>query len=389
MNNKQTKLLLDLLSQPTAPFRESHVVRFVQSVLNESGVPSFTDNIGNIVVGVSSRDSYIRLLRTRDKEPVRLFVAHMDHPGFHGVKWLSPNRLAIKWHGGSPVKHLSGHSVWLADDERKLAVGKLMRPALVKGKWGIDSAQVILSQGKNQQTLPDAKNLFGSFLFRAPVWQSGKRIYANAADDLTGVFAILNTAMCLWQKHKLAGQSFLGLLTRAEEVGFVGAVGHFNLGWLERRTRPLVCISLEASRTLPNAEIGKGPIVRLGDRRTVFQANGLKLLADIADKVLPGRHQKRIMDGGSCEATAATAFGIPAIGISLPLGNYHNQGLEGGPDCPKSGGPAPEFVHMDDIAGELKLCLALMRLGLAWDDPWEKQKEQLKKNFRRYQRLLS
>ena len=37
------------------------------------------------------------------------------------------------------------------------------------------------------------------------------------------------------------------------------------------------------------------------------------------------------MDGGACEATAALASGIPAIGISVPLGNYHNESFEGAP----------------------------------------------------------
>jgi endoglucanase len=181
---------------------------------------------------------------------------------------------------------------------------------------------------------------------------------------------------------------FIGLLTRGEEVGFVGAIGHFELGWLTKRKRELICISLEASRTLPSAEIGKGPVVRLGDRRTVFNADALKILSDVAEKLLPGKHQKRIMDGGSCEATAATIYGLTTIGITLPLGNYHNQGLEGGPDCRGQAGPAPEFIHIDDLDAELKLCLGLMKPGLAWTDPWKKQQQALINNLKKYKRFI-
>lgn len=388
MNQKQTKLLYELLSQPTAPFREEHVARVVIQYLEKEGVPYFRDPVGNIVIGVGSRRDYIQALKQKTPEPLRLFMAHMDHPGFHGVRWLSPRRLSVKWYGGSPVKYVSGSKVWLADDESRQISGKLVCPKLVKGKWAIATAEVVLQKGYEKGKRPPARKLFGSFKFRSPVWQQGKRLYTNAADDLAGVFAILDTAARLWRDKKSNRSSFVGLLTRAEEVGFVGAVGHFNLGWLDMRKRSVLCISLEASRTLPGAEIGKGPIVRLGDRRTVFQADGLKLLKDVAERVLPKKHQVRIMDGGSCEATAATVFGLPAIGISLPLGNYHNQGFEGGADCPAPGGPAPEFVSPDDLTGELRLCWELMKPGLKWLDPWEKQRNHLQKNLRRYSRFL-
>jgi endoglucanase len=178
------------------------------------------------------------------------------------------------------------------------------------------------------------------------------------------------------------------LLTRGEEVGFVGAIAHFDLGWLERARRPIVAISLETSRTLPNALIGKGPVVRLGDRRTVFDPGCLQILMEVAEQELPGKHQRRVMDGGACEATAAIAWGLPAIGISVPLGNYHNQGLEGGPDCSGPDGPAPEFVHLDDIDGLLLLCRGLMQPGLAWAEPWKKLRARLRKNYHCYQRHL-
>jgi endoglucanase len=178
------------------------------------------------------------------------------------------------------------------------------------------------------------------------------------------------------------------LLTRGEEVGFVGAVGHLGLGWIARASRPIVCISLETSRTLPGALIGKGPVVRLGDRRTVFDPGGLAVLTALAEKHLPGRHQRRIMDGGSCEATAATAWGLPAIGISVPLGNYHNQGFEGGPDCRAPMGPAPESVHLDDVDDLLTLCQQLMRPKLAWNDAWAATRGRLVEGFRKHHALL-
>lgn len=397
---RRLALLKDILRQPAAPFREHHVARCVSRHLSAAGVPHFEDPAGNLVLGAASEAAYKRLLHRRvtgreRHEPVRIFIAHMDHPGFHGVKWLGPNRLAVKWHGGSPLKHLSGARLWLADDEGEITGAgiraTLHKPSLLKAGWAMDTAEVRF-HGSHGLAMAGrypgrrAKDLFGAFAFRAHCWTSGKRLYTRAADDLVGVFSIVATAMDLQRRRSAA--PFIGLLTRAEEVGFVGAVQHFELGWLQDARRPLLCISLEASRTLPGARIGKGPVVRLGDRRTPFHSGALQVLSSLAEKVLPGAHQRRLMDGGACEATAATAWGLPTVGITLPLGNYHNQGFEGGMDCPKGEGPAPEFVHLDDIAGELKLCRALLSAGQEWADPWQTTRRRLLRNARNYNKLL-
>ena len=387
MNKHHYALLTELLAQPTAPFREEHVIEVAARTLRVASVPFFRDPIGNIVVGCASRSHYLRLVRERNREPLRLFIAHMDHPGFHGVHWISRQRLRVKWHGGSPIKHLTGSRVWLATLNGILTEGKLDRVHLTKAAHGIDTADVILPHPLTGKQ-PRANAIYGAFQFRAPVWRVGKKLYTKAADDLVGVFSIIDTAIELFSREDKKQPPFLGLLTRGEEVGFIGAIGHFELGWLSGAPRPIVCISLETSRTLPGAVIGKGPVVRLGDRRTVFSPNHLKVLTDIAQKILPKKHQRRIMDGGACEATAATVYGLPAIGISVPLGNYHNQGFEGAPGYRRPEGPAPEFVHLDDIEGMLKLCQGLMQENLPWTDPWNTQQRLMRKNLKRYKKLL-
>jgi len=380
-------LLTHLLSQPTAPFRESHILRVAAEVLDAAGVPWFTDAVGNIVVGAHSRTDYRRCLKDASaREPLRLFIAHMDHPGFHGVRWLSSKRFAVAWHGGSPTRGVNGARVWVADRNGYRVTGRLARTDLAKTGWSIKRAEVTLDHPLEPR--PSARDLFGGFGFKAPVWRSGKLLYTKAADDLVGVFAILSTAIDLFRRGKRGGPPFMGLLTRGEEVGFVGAVSHFELGWLKNAHRSVICVSLETSRTLAGAIVGKGPVVRLGDRRTVFDPDGLRVLSELAEEVLPGKHQRRIMDGGACEATAATAYGIPAIGLSVPLGNYHNQNLEGGPQTRRHGGAAPEFVDVRDIDGLLKLCRALMRPRLPWNDAWHEQRKRLKRNLRRYARQI-
>lgn len=369
-----------------APFREQQVAAEARRQLDQAGAPHFTDPAGNLVVGVASLRDYRRLLERRDAEPLRLYIAHMDHPGFHGVRRIGEDRLAVRWHGGSPVKHLKGARVWLGHEHDLLDGGRLVRSELhASGRW-LERAEIRLDAPLPKDV--KVRRLFGGLDFRAPVWRSGKRVLTRAADDLVGVFAILETARRLFPVSGQDRPPFVGLLTRAEEVGFVGAIAHFESGLLARARRPVVVVSLEASRALPGAEIGKGPVVRLGDRRTVFDPGASSLLAGLAEQALPGGHQRRLMDGGACEASAATAFGLPTVGLTVPLGNYHNQGFEGGPDCRGPGGPAPEFVHLGDVAGLVTLCQALMRPDLPWEDPWAGRRRELNENLEKYRRLL-
>jgi putative aminopeptidase FrvX len=389
MNNSQKKFLFELLSQPSAPFREQAVLEIVQSTLLRRKIPHFIDPIGNLVVGVNNPQQYAKLVNVQSREPVRMFIAHMDHPGFHGHQWINPKRLQVKWLGGSPTRYLSGAPVWLATGTDYVATGVMRKPQLNSTRRYLQSAEIQFDSTGLHKEYQDASVLYGGMKFRKPVWQSGKRIYTRAADDLVGVYSIVQTALSLFARNKRSGsRPFIGLITRGEEVGFVGAVGHLELGWLENHSRKIIAVSLEASRTLPGAEIGKGPVLRLGDWRTVFSSGGLKVLADLGQKLLKGRHQRRLMDGGSCEASAAIAWGLETIGMSVPLGNYHNQSLEGGPDSRGANGPAPEFVHVDDIDGMVRMCRGLMTPGLAWRDPWSDQRSRLTKNRKQYQRLL-
>lgn len=375
--------LAKILSQPTSPFREGHVLVAAEAILDQEKIPHFRDPADNIVVGAKSKAEYLKIVRARSPEPLRIFIAHTDHPGFHGLEWITADRLSFRWHGGSPTAHLEGGKVWLADSEGFVGEGRVEKIEMLPHGKAIDRG-VIHVKDLRRQTPAEA--LFGGFGFRETHWREGDLLYTKAADDLIGVFAILETAIALKKAKKKA--PFLGLLTRAEEVGFIGAIAHFELGWLKNAKRKVLAVSLETSRTLPGAEIGKGPVVRLGDRKSIFDSGATQVFSELATRVLAGKHQRRIMDGGTCEGTAATAYGIPTIAISVPLGNYHNQSFEGGPDAAPPNGPAPEFVSVSDIEGMCALTQAVMAPKLAWDKPFAATLTGFKKSLKTYGKLL-
>jgi putative aminopeptidase FrvX len=397
------KILEEILSQPTAPYREEHIQRTLEKILKENGVPYFIDPIGNILAGVASKAEYLKAVKTKTKDPLRIAIAHMDHPGFHGVKWLSQNELAFDWLGGSATQSLKGRKVWLADHTGRLGLGEILTfephesgRGILSGtlkvtEWSTHtSSKTIAPPSKTQ-----ARSVYGSFGFRAPFWQEDDLIYTNAADDLVGVFAIVSTLIDLHGKKSAKKSSakkpvkLIGLLSRAEEVGFIGTIGHLELGWMKNPKRPLMVLSLETSRTQSGAEIGKGPVVRLGDRMNVFNSGLTYLFTQLAQKVLPGRFQRRIMDGGSCEGSAALAYGLPTIAISVPLGNYHNQSLEGGPDAGPPNSSAPEYVSLSDVEGMRKLIDAIIREPLEWSDPYRSIRLKFKNSLKSAKKLLS
>ncbi len=393
----RTDLLLDILSQPSAPFREAHVIERITRELEKGKVPHFIDPIGNIVVGAASKAEYLKILKKKSGEPLHFFIAHMDHPGFHGAGWKSPSSLEVTWHGGSPTADIVGAKVWLASRAGWEGEGHFKSVEMIEGGRAVKCGLVEVPEALSLKFAgpKGAALIYGGFGFRAPVWEENRKLYTKAADDLVGSFAIVSLALDLLarkRKGSTAVTPFLGLLTRAEEVGFIGAIGHFELGWLKQAKRQVICVSLETSRQLPGAEIGKGPIVRLGDRLNVFDPGALRVFSDLAERALPGKHQRRVMDGGTCEATVALTYGMLTIGISVPLGNYHNQNFEGGPDASKErNGPAPEFVHLDDVEGLLSLChsvVSMKKPSNPWAKPWEANQLRFRKSLKQYRPLL-
>ena len=133
-----------------------------------------------------------------------------------------------------------------------------------------------------------------------------------------------------------------GLLTRAEEVGFLGAFEAIRLGTVPTDA---VVLSLECSKALPEAPQGGGVIVRVGDRMSIFDPALTAALAAVAAAAdIP--HTRRLMDGGVCEASAFCAAGYRASGLCIALGNYHNAD-DGGR------GVGPEHVLVDDYLAEV------------------------------------
>jgi|YelNatPaOPRAMG01_1025707.scaffolds.fasta_scaffold01814_10 endoglucanase len=280
------KLAGQVLRLPTAPYHEHAVRDFVTGYCRQLGLPVASDKAGNL---------FIRYRHRVAGAPV-VFVAHMDHPGFEA---LGPNR--AQFLGGVPLELLKGARIRFGSVRAN--VRRVHR----------DKQLDIVADGPLRAGEPGMWDL-PAFAVR------GDRLQAVAIDDVLGVAAVLAALTDLVRANVPA--HVWAVFTRAEEVGFPGAVTVARSGKIPRRA---LVVSVEMSKERPWARIGHGPVVRVGDRLSMFDPAATWHL-ETAARAGRIRLQRALMDGGTCEASAFAAFGYRVGGLCLPLGNYHNIG---------------------------------------------------------------
>ena len=289
-----------ILSRPTAPFHEAQVRAAIVELLKDCARVSVKeDAFGNLVAHYRGA--------APSEAPVYAFCAHMDHPG-----WVTPDPTdegetpARQFLGGVPATYLE------ANRERIRDFGPF-------AMWDLPACE--LRDGQ---------------------------IHSRACDDLIGCAVIVATLQAL-DEAGFAGECY-GLFTRAEEVGFGGAIEMARDGWL--RDADITVISLETSAERPPARLGAGPIIRVGDKQSIFDHNvTAELVAAAAETGLAV--QRCLMSGGTCEGTAFRLYGVRCGAMCVALGNYHNCGPDNRIEA--------EYVSLDDVAGLVALCTHLVQ----------------------------
>ena len=312
-------LARQVLTLPTAPYHEHAVRAFVLQYCRQLGLTVQGDRAGNVIA------RYNRGVRGA---PL-VFAAHMDHPGFEA---LGPDR--AEFLGGVPKELFRDGRV------RFFVDGKIVRARVTRldaAAWPKRKLVDLETAGTLRKGDPG--------MWDVPAFRvANGKLQATAIDDVLSVVVTLAT-LAEVNRRKLKTHVW-GVFTRAEEVGFHGAV---ELARARRIPREALVVSMEMSKERPWARIGDGPVVRVGDRMTMFDPLATMFLQEVARQSAI-RAQRGLMDGGSCEATAYAAFGYRAGGLCLPLGNYHNIG--------PNGRARAEYVSVADLEGLLQLTVA-------------------------------
>ena len=195
-----------------------------------------------------------------------------------------------------------------------------------------------------------------------------EQIHARACDDLIGCAAIVATLRELQQLK--APVECYGFFTRAEEVGFVGAMQMAQTGWVAEAG--LTVISLETSAERPPAKMGDGPILRVGDKTSVFD-NAASM--EIARAAAAGgiAVQRCLMPGGTCEGTAFQLYGVRTAALCIALGNYHNRAGDRRIEA--------EYVSIYDFYGLALLCTQVAQHHADMPDAYNELRAKLEKNL--------
>ncbi len=307
-----------VVSPPTASFHEEQVGAVIAALLREWGLPYTVDRFGNILA---------RYEHGPAARPLAL-MAHTDHPAFELIAPAGdPAYPTATWTarllGGVGIEYFQqpvGVTVLAGNDPAAPVAGT------VRGGIVGDGPRDIRLYIELAAAAPVGPGDFGIWALPDFELHDGF-IHARAIDDLAGCAAALLT---LWKLHQEGADAHVyGVFTRAEEVGLIGAELVFAHALLPPET---LVVSLEASRTLPGAAQGEGPVIRVGDRATTFNDEAEWLLRQAAARVQaaapPGavKVQRQLMSGGRCEASTAQRHGYATTGLAFPLGNYHNMG---------------------------------------------------------------
>lgn len=326
-----------LLESPTAPYFEDRTLDVVRRfAVERPGLRVREDRHANLVITWPGR-------KAKRRAPLLAFSAHLDHPGFHYAGVRGGVHRA-RFHGGVPARSMPGAPVrFFAAD------GRVLGTARVKTA-GTESDGALMAELTDVRGRL-ARGSFGVFDLTDGRMR-GSRLEARVCDDLMGAGAILSLLdECVRGE---CARPVAGIFTRAEETGFVGCIAMLQERILPRDT---IVVGLECSPRRATAVPGRGPVVRVGDRLSVFDPAVTAELLDAARRVAARasgfRVQRALMDGGSCESTAYQAFGLRAGALCLALGNYHN--------CGKGHTIAPEFVDWNDFEGLVALMLECAR----------------------------
>ena len=355
---------------PAAPFHEAGVRAAVEQICAEHGLEFRRDRFGNVLVE----------LKTARRARPLVLAAHMDHPGFEIVRELAPGRWLARFNGGVPSRYFrQGVPVRLLPGATPAKILRRVGDATPKqfelraarragrnlpppqgGEPGSGAGVSPVSAGVPPAwafagetpavTAGTAAPLGPSSTFA--VWEledfavRGGLIHGRSCDDLVGVASVLATLLDL----KRLGRKVhvIGVISRAEEVGFMGALTVAGAGLLPRGS---LVISLETSKELPSVAMGGGVIIRVGDRSSIFDSKATRFLTEVADDLQREDRrfafQRALMSGGTCEATAYQEFGLTTAGVCIALGNYHN--------CAPRGRLEAEFVSLADACGMVRL----------------------------------
>jgi len=366
--------LLELTDLPTAAGKEDRVIAWVRQWVSErKDLAIKEDRAGNLFITQRRGKS------TSRRSPKPLFItAHMDHPAFVVRGIASDSTIELEFRGGVHDPYFELATIEVSDDCDRRHLARIVALDAVAKPFKRVIAE--LDQPTEDISVGDIARWHFGKEFKPHVAEG--LLHTHACDDLAALAAAL-AALDVLRGRK--GMEHVGvLLTRAEEIGFIGAIASCKLKSVPKSAR-LLC--LENSRSFAESPVGGGPILRVGDKMSVFHpdlTNQIGMILTEHEKSEPAfTWQRKLMPGGTCEATTFSTYGYLSTCICLPLGNYHNmQDIDGVLAGKRPAKVGPEFIAVEDYLGMIRLLvITALRIDSADAPTLRHRMEQLHRDF--------
>jgi endoglucanase len=297
--------LMAVAACPTASCHEGHVRDCLLSRLNDlPHVATHLDEYGNLHATYK--------YNAAGREPFRV-VAHMDHPAF--VVKQKGNKPELHFAGGVEEKYFAGKQIVFYNEKTIDALGR----ARITGTAFSTDAKLVGIDGPFPSEATFAT-------WDLPNARCTKRLFISpACDDLAQV----STVLALLRRLALNGASghVHALFSRAEEIGFAGSFAALKS---KKPFANMATLSLETSLARGFAKVDGGPVVRVGDRLSIFDSRVTHWLETAFRDLKAIRsatfYQRLLMGGGTCEASVFHRAGMPTGAMCVALNNYHNMG---------------------------------------------------------------
>ncbi len=385
------ELLLEVTQLPTAAGREQRVVAFIERwAAARSDLTLSADPAGNLTISMADADAAPAPPAADDAPGPIYITAHLDHPAFVVEQLSDDQNVVLSFRGGVNAVYFENARVSIYPEGSTEPIGATLAgetppphgsPAGAPAEGQPPIFKHYLAKLDDAASALRVGDVATWELPTAEVDEQGI-VHTTGCDDLAAVAAALATMDAL-RARKAERQSIADvrlLFTRAEEIGFIGAIGACKHRTMPRGAR---VIALENSRAFADSPIGGGPIVRVGDRMSVFSPQLTAACVKRAEELfgtdapprrathtvrdLAGRAwQRKLMAGGACEATVFCSYGYTATCLCLPLGNYHNMAhldavQAGTYDAARLGPPrvGREYIALSDYFGLIDLLAAL------------------------------
>ncbi len=341
---RREKTLREVTALPTAAGCEGRVIRYIEAWMKTiaSRATLSRDVYGNLHIHRSDASA-------NAAHPPLYLTAHLDHPAFVVREVKDSRCIVLEFRGGVNDPYFDRANIEVIDAKgrahraRITVLDATAKPFKTVAATLTRRASSVAAGDVARWLLPKPRIARGTF-------------YTHACDDLAAVAA----AMCAFEESlgNAALSNMRLLFTRSEEIGFIGTLGVARDGLVPKDSR-LVC--LENSRSFPHdSPMGAGPIVRVGDRITVFSpalTNRISHIAsDVAKEDPSFKFQRKLMPGGACEASAFANYGFLSTCLCLPLGNYHNmQDIDAVAAGKRPARVGSEHIALSDYHGLIRL----------------------------------